>query len=379
MAADVPVGLFLSGGLDSSTVGYYMTRLAGSRVKSFSVGFEHPSFDESAHGRAVAAFLGTDHHEEVFDASRVLNLVERLPDVLDEPMGDQSILPTMLVSTVARRSVTVALGGDGSDELLMGYTSYRALKAAWWLARVPSSLYTPARTAAHLYRGGEGRKRRVQELAGRLDASPTERLLRLLGAFGGDAGSVLTAPTPGWPGEVNEIARRLRGNRIDGGHPADETVHAYVRSYLQEDILPKVDRASMSTSLEVRVPFLDVDLADFILGLSPALRLRRTTGKYLLRLLMRGRLPAEVLNRRKMGFGAPIGQWLRNEMRDWAEDLLNSTRLKEQGLFDADAVGTLWRRHLEGGADESRRLWLILQFQQWCDRWAPEIPPQHST
>lgn len=371
MISDVPLGLFLSGGLDSTTVGYYMRRHA-SDVRSFSIGFEDEAFDESAYARIAADAIGTDHHLEVFSPSRVRELLPRVADILDEPMGDQSIFPTYLLSLFTRSSVKVALGGDGSDELLMGYKAFRPLKAAWAVDPVPPLLRrcvatvarrTPARACGRAVRG--------VLLARTLDRRPVERLLAHLGSFKGDARWILSSDLTERLNEspFDDAERELLSGIPSDLTPAQQTVAAYLRGYLPEDILVKVDRASMAASLEVRAPFLDPDVVDFALRTPTSLRLNGFTGKYLLRRLMRGRIPDVLIDRPKTGFGVPLNRWLRDELSPLVRTTLTQERLREGGIFNPAGVMRLVGDHLSGRQDYGHRLWLILQFELWRERW----------
>ncbi len=370
LMSDVPLGLFLSGGLDSSTIGYYMRRHC-DEVHSFSIGFEEEAYDESHYSSLAANALGTRHHLEIFSQDRLQDLIPRLADVLDEPMGDQSILPTYLLSTFTQAHVKVALGGDGSDEVLMGYKTYFPLKVAWSIDRVPLLSQTLASLSRRFPETVLGRRSRGVKFARQLDRPPWERLFVVLGHFGGDARWLLTGdalaclPHSVFGEPAAQMRHVLNGSRNAG----DETVLGYLRGYLQEDILVKIDRASMATSLEVRSPFLDPELVQFALGLPVNLRLRGRTGKYILRALMRGRLPDALIDRRKVGFGVPLNQWLRESQRELLLDYLSPTRLAAQGIFDARAVDTLVADHLNGRANRGHELWLLLLFQLWHQRW----------
>jgi asparagine synthase (glutamine-hydrolysing) len=375
LMSDVPVGLFLSGGLDSSTIGYYMRRHSDD-VHSFSIGFEEEAFDESHYSSLAARALGTRHHLEIFSQDRLQELIPRIGDVLDEPMGDQSILPTYLLSTFTQAHVKVALGGDGSDELLMGYKTYIPLKVAWSMDRVPGLSQTVATVARGWPDTVFGRRSRGVKFARQLYRSPWERLLVVLGHFGGDARWVLSPDARDQlPGSVfDEAADQMRAAFNGDSSGAEETVLAYLRGYLQEDILVKVDRASMATSLEVRSPFLDPEVVDFALGIPVNLRLRGGAGKYVLRRLMRGRLPDELLSRKKVGFGVPLNQWLRQSQRDLLLDYLSPSRLRAQGIFEPRAVSAVIEDHLSARADRGHELWLILLFQLWYERWVDGSP-----
>ncbi len=370
LMSDVPLGLFLSGGLDSSTVGYYMRRHS-EEVHSFSIGFEEAEYDESSYSSLAAKAIGTRHHLEIFSQNCLRELIPRIANVLDEPMGDQSILPTYLLSSFTQGHVKVALGGDGSDEVLMGYRTYLPLKAAWSIDRVPGLAKLTASAARGCPDTVLGRRVRGLHFARQLDRSAWERLLIVLGHFRGDARWILTQQArDALPESVFSEPAVQMGQVVNGcRHGAEETVLGYLRGYLQEDILVKVDRASMATSLEVRSPFLDPELVEFALGLPVNLRLRGRTGKYVLRALMRGRLPDALLDRPKVGFGVPLNQWLRESQRTLLLDYLSPARLRAQGIFDPRAVEALLRDHLHGEADRGHQLWLLLLYELWHERW----------
>jgi asparagine synthase (glutamine-hydrolysing) len=370
MVADVPVGLFLSGGLDSTTVGYYMRRHS-DEVNSFSIGFEDPQFDETSFASLAARALGTRHNLEIFSERQLRDLIPRIPEVLDEPMGDQSILPTLLLSLSTRQHVKVALGGDGSDELFMGYRAYKPLKLTWAIDQLPAitrrALARGARLAPTSLRGN---RLRGVRLARTLDKSPPKRLISLLSSFGGEARWIFSSEVRDalteWPIEPLES---VIGNESTNRSSADQTVAAYLRGYLQEDILVKVDRASMAASLEVRSPFLDPAVIALALAAPPSERLRWFTGKYVLRRLMRGRIPDQIIDRPKVGFGVPLNAWLRGSLRSLMDDYLSPSRIRAEGLFDCEAVAGLVRGHRSGREDNGHQLWLLLQFEMWRDRW----------
>lgn len=367
LMTDVPLGLFLSGGLDSTTVGYYMTRKT-SDVQSFSIGFEESAYDESDYAAIAAQALGTKHHVEILSQKRVQDMIFDVAHVLDEPMGDPSVFPMYLLSRFTREFVKVALGGDGSDELLMGYRTYPPLRLAALMANVPQLYalggvlenFPAAMRVPAVYR--------IARLLARVKESPSDRLLTLLGAFAGDCHSVLS---PDARQQVAESALEGASLISDLGplNPMDATVGSYLRGYLAEDILVKVDRASMAASLEVRAPFLDPDVVDFVLSLPVSYRLRGWTGKYVLRKLMRGRIPEPLISRRKQGFGAPIGAWLRESLRPLVKTVLSPSALAADGLLDARGVTTLVNQHLDGTHDHGSRVWLLLQYAMWKEVW----------
>ena len=378
MLADVPIGLFLSGGLDSTTVGYYMRRHS-SRVQAFTIGFEERDFDESGHATMAANHLGLEHHVEILSESRVLDLLPRVTEILDEPMADPSVIPTHLLSAFTRRAATVALGGDGSDELLMGYRTYQALKVAGWLDALPygvrSILARSARRLPDRARSLYGKSRRF---AAGLDVPAEVRLLTRLGSFGRTARAFLAS---GLRGELHEPVnaeplREIEASATGARDWADRTIGAYVRAYLQEDILVKVDRASMAASLEVRAPFLAPELIEFLATVPPSLKLAGMERKHLLRRLMRGRIPDALIDRPKQGFGAPLDAWFRGPLASLARETLDARSLASSGLVDPTRVNALLDEHLGGRADHGNRLWSLVALQLWHDRWIRSEPAE---
>lgn len=370
MVADVPVGLFLSGGLDSTTVGHYMRRHSDD-VHSFSIGFDDPHFDESHYAQLAAAGLGTHHHLEIFSQQRIRDLIPRVADILDEPMGDPSIFPTYLLSTFTRGHVKVALGGDGSDELLMGYKAFLPLKVAWMLDAAPHQVRRVMAASARVLPSQLGAvPLRGIQFTRLLDRPPVHRLLMHLGSFKGDARGVLSKDVlAALPSSVFGDADWALLNGNSSRTAAEQTIAAYLAGYLQDDILVKVDRASMATSLEVRSPFLDPHVVDFLLSVPTSLKLSGTTGKVLLRRLVRGRIPNENIDRPKLGFGLPLNAWLRQSLAPLVREVLAPERIRAGGLFDEAAVGRLVDQHLRDDRDHGNKLWLLLQFELWRERW----------
>ncbi len=375
MVSDVPVGVLLSGGLDSSAVAAMMTRSASGPVESFSVGFEESSFDESSHARRVAAHLGTRHHETVLSPAMLLELIPKMAAHLDEPFADPSVMPTYLVSRFARQRVKVALGGDGGDEMLAGYSTLQAHRVAPLYNRLPALI----------------RERLIEPLAGLLPVSHSDfsldfkvnRFLRgsgrdtatqhqmWLGSFyGAQKRSILapeirervdSVPTAGFVNDtMSECAADLRLNRV---------LYQDMKLYLEGGILPKVDRASMAVSLETRVPLLNRDIMSFLAATPISLKLRGFTRKWLLREAMKGILPEDILKRPKKGFGIPIARWFAGELQEMARDYFSTERLRRQGLFDPVAVGQLFQDHLDCRRNNHKMLWTLLMFQLWWENW----------
>ena len=369
--SDVPLGVFLSGGVDSSSVTAALTEMEPARgIRTFSVGFEDPSFDESAHARAVARHLGTDHHEWTLSAEDVLNLLPEVAEWLDEPFGDASILPTHLLSRFARSEVKVVLGGDGADELLAGYPTFAAERAAGLFRRLPGPAQVLAGAAVRLLPVDHGNFsldfRLKQFLRGATEPVPLAHQ-RWLGSFSGpEIARVLVEADP-----LDVEAEHLRraGRLAAGADALTRSLALYQDTYLPDDILMKVDRASMARGLEVRAPFLDATLVDSIQALPAAFKYGRRQTKRLLKRAAAGRLPATVLERPKKGFGIPVARWLRGPLAPMLESLLGRGRLRRQGLFRPDEVASRIEEHRAGTRDHRKPLWTLLMFQLWYDRW----------
>ena len=376
MEADVPVGAFLSGGLDSSALVATLCAVRGGPVHTFSIGFGEADFDETPHARRVAEALGTVHREEILHPD-CRHLLEEVSGFLDEPFADNSILPTYLVSRVARRDVKVALSGDGGDELFAGYDHYKAARLLAIYGRIP----TPFRRATLGLLGGGverrptkrgGVRRRLRRLEEALAAPGylAQARFRVRSAAAVRDGLLVeeTAPAPAdaWAEPFAAIVR-------DSPWPAESLEHQQhldMQTFLADDILFKTDRASMATSLEARVPYLDHELVEFAFRIPPAMKLRGFTGKWILRRAFKGRIPPAILRRRKSGFSVPVAAWLRGDLRDVARDLLHPRRIAAQGLFRAERVDGLRREHESGEADHGRTLWALLMYQLWHDRYA---------
>jgi len=372
LMSDVPLGAFLSGGVDSSSVVAMMAEvLPPGAVKTFTIGFGESSFDESAYARRVARHFGTDHHEDVFTPSVMTDLVPAVADFLDEPFGDPSILPTYLLSRYTRESVTVALGGDGGDELLAGYPTFPTDRAASLYAVprllhehvvLPLADWLPVSTANFSF---DFKLKRFLRGAG---VSQDVRHPTWLGSFTPSEQQLLLSHPFTDPFEEQRRAFAAAPT----SHRLERLIYLYVKTYLQDDILVKVDRASMASSLEVRAPFLDVDLVEFLSRVPPRLKLRRFETKRLLKRAMADVLPPGIAGRAKKGFGVPIGKWFRAELRESLQDELSPERLRRQGLFEPTAVQLLLREHMSGRRDHRKPLWTLFVFQLWHRRWVEQ-------
>jgi len=375
MVADVPLGAFLSGGIDSSTVLALMQKSSNRPVRSFSIGFHEKGFNEAPHAAQVARHLGTDHTELYVEPGHALEVIPRLPDMYDEPFADSSQIPTFLVSEMTRRHVTVALSGDGGDELFAGYTRYfrseavrrmldavprgaRGLAAAAVKSIAPSTWSTLGSWAMPQF--GD----RVHKLAGALAGTPGD-FYRLMVTHWDDPDAIVRGGTEPkgllWD---ESLAARVPD-------PVERMQYLDTLTYLPDDILTKVDRASMAVSLEARVPLLDHRVVEFSWRLKPALKASGGMGKRVLRRVLDRYVPKALIDRPKMGFGVPIDSWLRGPLKEWAEDLLGERRLTAEGVFDPAPIRAKWREHLSGERNWQYPLWAVLMFQAWKVRWLP--------
>jgi asparagine synthase (glutamine-hydrolysing) len=355
MLSDVPLGAFLSGGIDSSLVVATMQRLSPQPVRTFTIGFAEPDYDESSHARAVAAHLGTAHTELIVTAAEAQAVIPDLPHAYDEPFADASQIPTMLVSRLARRDVTVALSGDGGDELFGGYDRYAT---AVRYARVPRPV---ALVGAAYFRARGDRRRTTAALTlGRGSAAIVRRLL----SANPDADGLVVGADPA----ANRDAFAADWARTEGlGGLRERFMALDTTGYLPDDILHKVDRAAMAVSLETRVPLLDHRLVALAWRLDPTVRVRDGVGKWVLREVLARDVPRALFERPKSGFAVPVGRWLRGPLRPWAEDLLHPDAIAREGLLDVAAVRRLWDSHLAGRSDDAFEIWPVLMFRAWAE------------
>jgi asparagine synthase (glutamine-hydrolysing) len=371
--ADVPVGAFLSGGVDSSTICALYQKYSSVPVRTFSIGFEEAGFNEAEDAKRVAAHLGTVHQERYVTVREAREVIPLLPQMYDEPFADSSQIPTHLVSRFAREQVTVALTGDGGDELFAGYNRHFAAPRLWQqLRRIPQPLRAatgsplsrlPSRLWNDLARAMPGR--RQPHLGGKI-----QKGLRVA-ASAANFDDVYLSFLDEWSNERSPV---IGGEDADFGFDLDLGVEASAAvrmmscdavSYLPDDILAKVDRASMAVALETRVPFLDHRVAELAARIPLHLKIKQGRGKHIVRKLLYGLVPAEIIDRPKAGFGVPVGEWIKGPLRGWAEDLLDPGLIRGQGWFDADTVQRRWREHLSGQRDSAPALWAILMFQSW--------------
>jgi len=369
LRSDVPLGIFLSGGIDSSTVTAIMADLAPGRVKSFSIGFEDPSFDESFWAESASRYIGTDHHRDMLSPARLLELIPAIGNILDEPLGDASIVPTYLLSRFAREQVTVALGGDGGDELFAGYPTYQAHRLAMLFEKFPTFLLKAMRIGAGLIPASfadwslDFRAKRF--LAG-LGWDPPLRHHIWVGSFDPDEVSkILLHNSPG--DSLDELRRYWQ--ECDSEDLVEKAQYLDLKLYMQDDILMKVDRASMACSLEVRSPYLDFRVVEFLASLPSWMKLRFMKRKYLLSEIAKDLIPSDITARKKKGFGIPVARWINNELRGLVDEYLNRERIEREGLFNWDVVNGFLKEHRAGIRDNRKKLWTLLIFELWRQTW----------
>lgn len=382
--SDVPLGAFLSGGIDSSTIVALMQAQASQPVRTFTIGFSEGAFNEADDARKVAHHLGTSHTELQVDARTAMDVIPKLPLMYDEPFADSSQIPTHLVAALARRHVTVALSGDAGDELFGGYNRHvwggqlharfgsipRPLKGAL-SAMLNAVSPEPAGTIAGLVQPllpGRLQVRRagdqVAKLARIIGSQSFDDMYRLLCSIDSHPAQTVLGGEEAASWSSDEM------NKVTGAiDPLDRMTLADSLSYLTDDILHKVDRAAMAASLETRVPFLDKDVAEFAARIPPGMKVRKGRGKWLVRQVLNRFVPAALIDRPKTGFSIPLDDWLRGPLKSWAGDLLSSDRIRRQGLFDADRVEHMLGEHISGRRNHAYWLWNVLMAQAWHDKW----------
>lgn len=373
MISDVPLGAFLSGGIDSSTVVALMQANSGKAVKTFSIGFDHGEYNEAEHAKAVAAHLGTDHEELYIEPQQARDVIPNLPKIYDEPFADSSQIPTFLVSELARRKVTVALSGDGGDEFFGGYGRYFRVNDLWnKIQKVPAPLRGVSSSVASL---GSSFAELVLPNKDTRQSSLGQKL-SLLSELMPSAGleNLYTNFTANWqnPEKVivnsNNIGFNDSEKFSDSLNPIQAMMLRDAKQYLPDDILVKVDRASMAVSLEVRAPLLDYRVAEFAWRVPHHLKIRNGDGKWLIKELLYKYVPREIVERPKMGFDVPINEWLKTSLKDWAESLLDEQRLKDEGFFNPAPILKKWQQHQSGKRNNQQSLWTILMFQAWLEK-----------
>ena len=379
MIADVPLGAFLSGGVDSSTIVAYMQKQSSRPVKTFTIGFQEENYNEAVYAKEVALHLGTDHTELYVSAEQAMEVIPKIPIIYDEPFSDSSQIPTYLISQLTRKKVAVSLSGDGGDELFGGYNRYFWGSSIWGkigkippqprklLAQIISSV--PPSGWDDIYKilkSVTPAKLRQPDFGNKL-----HKLAKILGATNAD--SMFLGLTSLWDKSSNLVRNTTHGKTILGQSHSHSGIKNFAQrmmfldamNYLPDDILVKVDRASMAVGLETRVPFLNHHLIEFAWRTPLSMKIKNGQGKWLLRQVLYKYVPKELIERPKMGFAVPIGTWLRGPLRDWAEDLLDENRLKNEGFLNSTLVREKWKEHLTGKKNWHHHIWTVLMFQGW--------------
>jgi asparagine synthase (glutamine-hydrolysing) len=372
--ADVPVGAFLSGGIDSSSVVALYQKYSSRKVRTFTIGFNEEAYNEADHAREVAAYFGTEHHERIVTPDEARDVIPRLPQIYDEPFADSSQIPTFLVSGLAREQVKVALSGDAGDELFGGYSRYHTTARLWGaMKRIPAPLRSAVATPL-AWIPAETWGRIGTLLAGdnvRPYFGTKARMALKTIAHARNADDIFRVLTDEWAEDGSPVRNFEPGSvapldlTLEGAPDAARMMYCDAVTYLPDDILCKVDRASMAVSLEVHCPFLDHRFAELAARIPMSMKIRDGSGKHILREMLYREAPRRLFERPKSGFGIPVGDWIKGPLREWAEALLDSRRIRSEGWFDADLIERRWREHLAGKRDSTGALWAILMFQAW--------------
>jgi asparagine synthase (glutamine-hydrolysing) len=373
--ADVPVGVFLSGGVDSGAIAAMAARVRSDKLRTFSIGFTDPAFDESRHARRLAQWLGTEHHELILEPQMLHELVPEISVLVDEPLADASIIPTYLLSRFTRQHVKVALGGDGGDELFAGYPTLLAHRLASLYGRLPAPLgsgLVPAlvdRLPVSMGNLSFDFKARRFVGAARLPVGP--RHARWMGSFSPDSVPALLSPElhSALPQEASQDSLSGHLAAVSLRDPLNQVLYLDMKLYLENDILVKLDRATMMASLEARVPLLNAGLVDVVSRLPVSMKLRGAQGKWIWKRALSGLLPDDIMRRKKMGFGIPVARWFRGPLRGLLLETLNRESVERDGLLRWPPIQGLLEEHLAGRADRRKELWTLFTFQRWHDTW----------
>ncbi|MDC1330937.1 asparagine synthase (glutamine-hydrolyzing) [Gammaproteobacteria bacterium] len=384
--ADVPLGAFLSGGVDSSAVVALMQDQASSPIKTFTIGFEESQFDESPYAKAVASHLKTEHHEMRVTSNDALSLIPQLPHLYDEPFADASQIPTYFVSQAAKKEVTVSLSGDAGDELFGGYNRYLMAPELWkkihWMpfsarkllgssfSKIPMGLWDKI---GDLYNSTRSDSRGIARLGDKIsktalrlkNVDSLDALYKNLVFEWPDTDALVKGDSSSSSTLINLIEESLPAGGFDNSE--SRMMYWDTISYLPDDILCKVDRAAMANSLETRVPFLDHRVVELAQRIPLQFKIKDSIGKSVLRDILYKHVPKDLIERPKVGFGIPLAEWLRGPLRPWVEELINSERLDREGYLQSELVHQVWREHLSGKRDWSSRIWAVVIFQQWLE------------
>jgi len=368
--SDVPLGAFLSGGIDSSMISYYLSKHSNRKVKTFSIGFDEPSFDESQYARHMAEYLGTDHHELIFSTKEMIDIMPEIFNNMDEPFADASLLPTYMLSKFTRQNVTVSLSGDGGDEVFAGYPTYYARKLAEW---IPSSSHKILKFISNLLPVSDANISfdfKIKKFAEGLKFNPDLRNQIWLGSFNINQKKQLFSKNV-----LSQLCGKDYVSGVIDEHMKEcDTEDNWERSlwldmrfYLQDTMLVKVDRTSMMTSLEARVPLLDHEVVEYVLRIPAGLKYKGGTSKYIFKQLAKRYVPANIINRPKKGFGIPISKWIKKELNQSFMDSLDSQKIKRTGFFNDVIIDQLMQTHQDNKKDNRKLLWVLYVFQNWIE------------
>lgn len=374
LVSDVPLGVFLSGGIDSSTVAYYAAKQSKKKIKTFNISFEQKSFDESTYARKVASLLQTDHHEQMLSVDKVLELIPDIADFLDEPFGDASIIPTYLLSKYTKQFVTVALGGDGGDELFAGYPTYQAHKFYNYYNLIPrlfkEKIIPSLANKIPVSDENVAYDFKIKKFLGGVGFEPHIRNYIWLGSFNPEEKKELFSKESLSLVNGNRCFEELEGywNENELDNLMQKILYVDAKMYLQDDILVKVDRASMFASLEVRAPFLDKELVEFVQTLPFHLKMKGFKTKNILKKSLKGMLPSDIINRPKKGFGIPLAKWIKKDLSGLCQDIFSKQKIEEQGIFNYNYIQQLLKNHNEEKQDNRKPIWTLLAFQLWYEK-----------
>ena len=375
LVSDVPLGVFLSGGIDSSAISYYAQRDSINKIKTFSIGFNEPSFDESSYAQQVAKWLDTDHHATTITTKEITELLPQFSDIMDEPMADPSLIPTFLLSRFTKTKVTVALGGDGGDELFSGYPMFQADLPAKLYEKIPSfirkKMLEPMIYSLPVGHHNLSLDFKLKRFISGFDVEPCYRhhtwqasftAAQQLKLFSDDVKSQVAGCNV-----FADIDRYLHESGTSNLNQQRD--YLYFRTYLLDDILTKVDRASMHNGLEVRAPFLDRAVVDLVNSFPQQFKQRGLQTKYILKRVMKNKLPADIIHRQKKGFGLPLAAWLAGDLKGFCNEVLSEDNIKSSNLFNWEQVSKLKDDHFNHRANNYKELWTLLVFQMWYNRW----------
>ena len=374
LVSDVPLGIFLSGGLDSSAIAYYAQKNSSNRIKTFSIGFEEKTFDESKYAKKAADFLNTEHHHKILTSRTALELIPQIAERSDEPLADASIIPTYFLSQFTKQFVTVALGGDGGDELLAGYPTFQAEKLVGAYEIIPAGFRNLIEKIVRVLPVKDSNfslNFKLKKFINGVGGNKYYRHQRWLGSFDKAERQKLFRPEV-WQSLVKEnefeeldiYAKESRAAEFD-----NQLLYLYLRTYLMDGVLVKVDRASMYKALEIRAPLLDYKLFEFVNRLPYNYKYRHFQTKFIFKRLMADKLPKEMVFRAKKGFGVPMARWLKNELKDFCNDILSESDINNDGFFNYAYIDKLKKDHFSSKVDNHKLLWTLISFQLWKKKW----------